>query len=141
MMQHFRRLPPLLRALWLLGLLFLLVSLGVEAWVVFREQGLSTARGQDLFLTFVLLSFACNWPVAVYNARFIRPGRALPWLDAWWGQLAAAVGFAVLPLGFVAAVLLIPPRSPLVVLQGLLFVLAALVWLATYAWATSPPVP
>ncbi len=30
-MQHARRLPPLLRALWLLGLLFPLASVGVAA--------------------------------------------------------------------------------------------------------------
>ncbi len=43
-MQHARRLPPLLRALFLLGLLFALASLAVATWTwaMYREhQGLA----------------------------------------------------------------------------------------------------
>ena len=134
-MQHARRLPPLLRALWLLGLALLVVQGGVIAWawtVLQDHEELVARRAQALAPAVFLVVLACNWPVAAYNARFQRPGRALPWLDTWRGQLAAASGLAALPLGSVAAVLFIPPRSPLVVLQGLLYVLAALVLVAAY---------
>ena len=132
MMRHFRRLPLRARALWLLALLFWLASLGVEAWAVFREhQGLSARQGRDLFPAFVLLSLACIFPGAAYNVRFRR---ALPWLYTWRGQLAVAVGLALLPLGFVAAVLLIPPNSPQYMVTFLLGLLAMLVMLAAYFW-------
>ena len=143
-MQHARRLPPLLRALWLLGLALLVVQGGVIAWawtVLQDHEELVARRAQALAPAFLLLAWACILPGAVYNARFQRPGRALPWLDTWRGQLAAALGLAVLALGGVAVVLFIPPRSPLSVLQVLLYVLAGLVWLAASAWALSPPSP
>ena len=125
MMRYFRRLPPLLRALWLLRLLFPLASLGLLAWtlVVFREQEISTARAEAVGLALVMLAVACNWLVATYDSR--------PWLSTWRGQLAAALGFTALPLGSVAVALLIPPNSPffgLTFLLGLLAVLAAYVW-------------
>ncbi|HEX9412999.1 MAG TPA: hypothetical protein VF916_05805 [Ktedonobacterales bacterium] len=44
------------------------------------------------------------------------------------------MGLAVLPLGFVAVALLIPPNSPLSVLTNLLGLLAMLVMLAAYGW-------
>ena len=83
-MQHARRLPPLLRALWLLGLALLVVQGGVIAWawtVLQDHEELVARRGQALAPTVFLLVLACNWPVAAYNTRFQRPGRALPWLD------------------------------------------------------------
>jgi hypothetical protein len=128
MMRDFRRLPPLLRALWLLGLLFLLAGVGTWVWgVLWDHQDLFARQGRDLAWAFLLLALACNWPGVAYNARFLRSGRALPWLDTWRGQLAAAVGVAVLPLGFVAVALLIPPNSPLSVLTFLLTVLVLVV--------------
>ena len=82
MRQRFRRLPPLLRALGLLALLFPLASLGVATWALLRDhQDLFARRAQALAPTFVLLSFACNWPVTAYNARFRHPARVIPWLD------------------------------------------------------------
>jgi hypothetical protein len=112
MMQHFRRLPPLLRALWLLGLLFLLASLGTAAWTwaMFREhQGLSATPWQIVGPAFLVLALACNWPSAAYGLRFRHAARALPWLDTWRGQLAATLGLAALPLVSVAVALVIPP--------------------------------
>ena len=144
MRQPSRRLPPLLRALSLLALLVLLAGCGVStwAWAVLRDhQDLVARRAQALAPAFLLLAWACIFPGAAYNARFQRPGRALPWLDTWRGQLAAALGLAVLPLGIVAVVLFIPPRSPLSVLYVLLIFLAGLVMLVALAWATSPPPP
>ena len=137
MMRYFRRLPPLLRALWLLRLLFPLASLGLLAWtlVVFREQEISTARAEAVGLALVMLAVACNWPVTVYSVRFERPARALPWLSTWRGQLAAALGLAALPLGVVAVVLFIPTNSPLYSVEYLLTMLALLVFLAAYVRA------
>lgn len=134
-MQHARRLPPLLRALFLLGLLFALASLGVETWAfgVLRDHWEpSAARGQALAGAFLLLALACNWPVAAYNARFLL---AQPWLSTWRGQLAAALGLAALPMGVVAVVLLLPVTRPLNSLQFLLDTLAGLVLGAASVWA------
>ncbi len=144
MMQRFRRLPPLLRALWLLALLFLLAQCGVATWawrVLQDHQELVARRAQDLAPAFLLLAWACIFPGAAYNARFQRPGRALPWLDTWRGQLAAALGLAALPLGSLAVGLFIPPTSPLYSLEYLLGMLAVLVVLAAFAWALLPLSP
>ena len=137
-MQQFRRLSPLLRALGLLGLVLLVASLGVSTWmlVLFREhQGLSATPWQIVGPAFLALALACNWPGVAYGFRFRLPARALPWLDTWRGQLAATVGLAVLPLGSVAAALLIPPDSLFFALAFLLDMLALLVLLAAYVWA------
>ena len=111
-MRYFRRLPPLLRVLLLVGLLAALVGLGMiisglllslpnvisDAQVLFgaapypspAEQQATQPLGPATFLMWSvavginlsLLSGACNWPVQTYAIRFRRSWYVTPWLVA-----------------------------------------------------------
>src|SRR5258708_21761517 len=100
MMHRFRRLPPLLRALWLLALLFLLAQCGVATWawrVLQDHQELVARRAQDLAPAFLLLALARIFPGAAYHARFQPAGRALPRLGTRPRALAPALALAPAP--------------------------------------------
>jgi hypothetical protein len=79
-MRSVRRLPPLLRALWVLGLLTSLAALGVLTWTNLAARGADQSgasrgwnRGMALFMALLLLSMAGSVTLAAYNRRFERP--------------------------------------------------------------------
>lgn len=127
-MRYFRRLPSLLRALLLVGLLAALVGLGViisglllwlpnvvsDTQVLFgfapypspAAQQATQPLGPATFLIWSvgvginlsLLSGACNWPVQTYAIRFRRSWYVKPWLIAQLEMWQAQL-LAMLALG------------------------------------------
>lgn len=156
-MRYFHRLPPLLRALNLLALLFALASLGVLIWTV----PLLIADGQVLFsgahalattdqilslnwrvavsLNLGMLGGACNMPAVISAVRLHRPDYSAPRLDAWQAQLKVALGLAALPLGSLAVLLLIKSTYLLFAVTSLLTVVSAVLLAIAYPGPRRPP--
>ncbi len=142
-MRSVRRLPPLLRALWLLDMLAILASLGVNTWAYLLGRENGEPRQQLYLAAWALLEFglACGWTVTTYNARLApvrRPRRAMPWLDAWRGQLMSAFVLSVLPIATMVAALLVSTTSPLFVLAYAGSALSVVVLFAAYALVLMP---
>jgi len=133
-------LPPLLRVVSIVGLLFLLaaIALMINSFVT----GLSSSphayrdasRVEAIALNLLWLSLACSFAVNSYSARFRRPdGGPFP-LDSWQSQVRAIVLLSALPLCGIALALVIPPTA---LAFGVVFpigMLAAVVSLG--AWIT-----
>lgn len=144
-MMALRRLPPLLRVLWVVWLLAFLASLGVTTWAFLlgREGAKSSSQLYVVAWALLELGLACNWPIGAYNntraTPFRRPRRSASWLDSrldsWRGQLAAAFVLAVLPIACIAVALSASPGSPLFTVALALMVLGMCVWLAATYWA------
>jgi len=135
-MTSFHRLPPFLRAVWVLGLLSLLAAAGVMVWTTLATRGADQAgasrgwnRGMALFMALFLLSMAGSVTLAAYNRRFERPPRRALWPDAWQTQLKVVLTLAALPLGMLVCALLIPSHSSLFQVVYTLGVLSLLVLL------------
>jgi cytochrome bd-type quinol oxidase subunit 2 len=135
-MRSVRRLPPVLRALWVLGLLTSLAALGVLTWTTLAARGADQSgasrgwnRGMALFMALFLLSMACSTTLAAYNRRFEHPPRRALWPDEWQTQLKVVLALAALPLGMLVFALLIPSRSSLFQVVYALGVLSPLVLL------------
>ena len=119
-MRFSRRLPPVLRALWVLWRLALLASLGVWVW------GSQAPRGADQFgasqgwdrasaisWSLLLLGMACNVMLIPYRRLFERPRRAEPRPTTWQAQLTTVLALAALSLWSLVFALLVPPRPSL----------------------------
>jgi hypothetical protein len=150
-MRSFRRLPPLLRVVSLLGLLFPLASLAllvpvlvtslrsfpqvlpeVDREVVSREVVIALILG--------LLGMTCTFAVNTYSTRFRRPDRGPLALGSWQSRVRAIV-LVVALLVFALALALVATLIPLP-LNFMLMLLAAAVVSALaaavllVAWAT-----
>ncbi|HEX9413030.1 MAG TPA: hypothetical protein VF916_05960 [Ktedonobacterales bacterium] len=136
-MQSFRRLPPFLRAVSVLGQLSLLAAVGVMTWthLATRGEDQSAARrewnqGTAIGWSLLVLGLACLPLLLAYNARFARrPTRRAPLTDAWQTQLKVALALAALPFCTLVGALLIPSRSSLFQVVYALGVLSLLVLL------------
>jgi hypothetical protein len=139
-MRSFRRLPPFLRAVSVLGQLSLLAAVGVMTWTILATRGedQSAARrewnqGTAIGWSLVVLGMACLPLLLAYNARFARrPTRRAPLTDAWQTQLKVALALAALPFCTLVCALLIPSTSSLFQVVYALGFLSLLILMA--AW-------
>lgn len=117
-MPYFRRLPPLLRVMSRLGLLFVLMA-GVAFLAglsiiqkSFPWLSLDAHRATGIELNLVALSLDCTFVVNVYTLRFRRAGKQSYPLATWPSQVRWWLLLATLPLGALAMTILLP-RTPL----------------------------
>ena len=136
-MRAIRRLPPLLRALWVLQLLTLLAGTGVLAWWFPNLHGDDPSLGSHVaafFLALLLLVLACTLMIAAYNMRFERPGRSAPWPDSWQVQLTVVLALATLPLCSLVFALLAPTSPSMYDMLFALQILSILVLVTAWIW-------
>lgn len=148
-MRSFRRLPPLLRVVSLLGVLAILVSLGISTWVWQLDQKNGKAPEHLQLVGWVILELGLvySWMVTAYNvrhpARFAptrRPARAAPWLDTWRGQLMSALVASAVPMATIIAALVVSSNTPLVSLAypvNMVFLVICFVWFVVFGCAMS----
>ncbi len=141
-MRYFRRLPPLLRVVSILNLLFLLASVvlflgsAIPVFPSFPRWPVDASRAVGIAWNLIMLSLACSFVVSNYSLRFFRPGRGAYPLDSWQSQVRWLLALAALPLGALALAVVLPqsPRLRLVVvwsnLLAILVVGAAVVYAA-----------
>jgi len=139
-MRYFPRLPPLLRVVSILSLLFVLASvvlfLGsvIPVFPSFPRWPVDASRARGIAWNLIMLSLACSFVVSNYSLRFFRPGRGSYPLDSWQSQVRWLLALAALPLGAIALAVFLPRTSLLnfvVVWSNLLAILvvgAALVY-------------
>lgn len=138
-MRYFRRLPPLLRVVSLLGLLIALASIAVliEALLMSLSSAPPhwSADGSRLLaigLNLGMLGGACSFAVNTYSLRFRRPDRGTFALESWQSQVRAITLLAALPLGALVMVLVVPLSFPTAFLPLGLTMLAAVVLLVAH---------
>ncbi len=102
MRDYFRRLPPFMRAVNVIGLLLLAASillnlLLISSWSLFHVPQANNGRSGVLALNLVMLGGSCVSVVGAFNERLRQPDRRwrIP-LDSWQSQ-AVAVAFAATP--------------------------------------------
>ncbi len=148
-MRYFRRLPPLLRVLTLVGLVAALAAMAMcisalllgfpivvsSAQAPFDGAPLPSPTAQQMAqvstsllwrvaigANLLPLSGACSWPVQVYVIRFRRPAYALPWLVSQLEMWPAQL-LAVLALGALPltalVIALLTPPNVVVVLLAM----------------------
>jgi hypothetical protein len=110
-MRYFRRLPPFMRVVSALGLLFpvaalLLLLLAKLYWSPFHAPSADfgrSVRSGVIALYLITLGVACSLVVAAYNTRVRQPGRRRRvQLDSWQSQTWALALAVVGPLcGFI----------------------------------------
>jgi len=116
-MRHVRRLPPLLRIVRIVGLLFIPtgIALGITSFVTNRWSAPhafgDSARVWVIAMDVLWLSMACNFICLAYVTRVGRPGLGPFPLDSWQSQVRAIVLLSALPLCGIALALVIPPTS------------------------------
>ena len=145
MLRYFHQLPPLLRVVSLLqvlcGLAGFVVLLAMLIPPVISNLSSAPPQSPNLRLLFVgvdlfFLSMACLSTVSPYTERFRWPdGVPFP-LDSWQSQVRALAVRAVLPLGALVLMLVVPPGAPIYFLASVLSVLAAIANVVALAWAT-----
>ncbi len=146
-MRSFRRLPPILRVVSLLGLLAILASFGVKtwAWWLGQESG-QWSQHLDLVgfgllqlgLTYFLMGIAYNPRHPARFAPVPRPARVARWLDTWRGQLISALVASTVPMATVIVTLAVSPDTPPVLLAypvKMVFLVAWFVWFTVWGWA------
>jgi hypothetical protein len=134
-MHYFRRLPPLLRTMSAVGILF-----GFVVFVAFiflsALQGLfalqlsweDVSRIQLVAIDCAVLAIDCAIVIYAYNTRFYRPDREPHPLGSWQRQARAWGSLAVLPLCNIVLALVL---SPDLKIYGFVFGLGILgVWIA-----------
>jgi hypothetical protein len=117
-LPYFPRLPPLLRVMSSLGLLFVLtagVVILAELPVIqasFPWLSLDAHRATVIGLNLIALSLDCTFVVNAYTLRFRRIGKQSYPLDTWPSQVRWWLLLATLPLcALMVAILL--PQTPL----------------------------
>jgi hypothetical protein len=140
-MRYARRLPPLLRVMNILGLLFILmavVALLAGAPIFhgsFQWSPMQAHRATGIVFTLLALSLACTFVVSNYTLRFRRAGRPSYPLDSWPSQVRWWLLLGTLPL-CVLALAVVLPRTPLFdFVLAVLTVLAMLLNLAAWVYA------
>lgn len=128
-MLNFRRLPPFLRIVNALGLLFVITALIMWA-ALFIANPLSSlleppndSRVIIISVNLVLLSAACSGVVNTYAKRVRQPDAEPFPLDSWQRQALAIALMGALPL---CAIILAALISPAGFLFGLVFALSVL---------------
>jgi hypothetical protein len=113
-MRYFRRLPPLLRVVSILGLLCALAASVAFAQLFVRIlYSLSTDSWRVLMIALNLgvLSGACSFAVRTSSARLRQPdGRPLP-ASSWQNPAWAIVLVTALPLCALVLAVFIPPTA------------------------------
>lgn len=104
MRDYFRRLPPFLRVVTAIGLLFLVASillnlLLLSSWSPFHVPQANFERTMAIVINLTLLGASCVSVVGAFNARLHQPGRRwrIP-LDSWQSQAMAVAFAATAPL-------------------------------------------
>lgn len=121
-MRYVRRLPPVLLVLQFLALLATLIAIGGFGWVVVMEhRGAVVAPNVSAMAWAILeLGLIYNWLVTTHLLRHPVPtpfaaarhlAHPLPWLDAWHGQLIAALVGTTVPLATLIALVALPPTG------------------------------
>ncbi len=116
-MRFFRGLPPFLRVVWVVGLLFpvasflLLILLNLY-WSPFHVSQANFGHTVGIVLNLAMLGWACSVVAGAYNARLRQPGRRrqIP-LDSWQRQALAIALLAALPLCAIILAAVIPPNQ------------------------------
>ena len=142
-MRHFRRLPPFLRAVSILGLLLPIAALAlwIPAMITkIPSMALSVPLalwGSDRILGVVLnlitLSGACTFVISTYSARFRQPDRTPVLLNSWQSQARTLALLAALPLCALVLILVIPTDSLAFLLALALSTLAVFMPLVAFA--------
>ena len=117
-MRYFRRLPPLLCVVSLLGLLFLLAAfaLGVFGLVTNHLSSSpsfpqSSIRVQDIAGNLGLLGLACTFAVQTYSTRFRLPDRGAFPLSSWQSRTRVIAVVAALSICSLVLAVVIPPTA------------------------------
>jgi hypothetical protein len=128
-MRYFRRLPPLLRAASIVGLLFVLAAIALLLTYLaigpyaHRESSKITLIAVNL----TLLGQACSTAVNCYSTRFRWPDRRQLPLDSWQSQVRVIALLSVLPLCAIALALVVPSTSFALVVVFLISLAAGIV--------------
>jgi hypothetical protein len=134
-MRYHRRLPPLLWALWPVGILVLLASLAVGTRAhrpPTGSQGFIARRGQALVSPLGMLSLALTFPSLFYRMRQGAQTSCPPhWPDRWPTQILVVVAAALPAVSLVIALLALLSSS-LFTAVLLLNVISAWVLFVTY---------
>lgn len=116
-MRSFRRLPPLLRVVSILGLVLPLASLALLSQTLSAMLSTSawpadSPRVFAIASSLTLLGLSCGLVVGMYSTRFLHPDQGPFPLDSWQSQVRALVLATVLPLGALAWAVFIPLTQP-----------------------------
>ncbi len=140
-MRYFHRLPPLLRVVSILGLLFpvttivLLGSLLVARLLYFPQAPVDVNRVLGIVLNLNTLGGTCSLVVHIYSMRFRHPDSGSFPLSTWQSQAQTLALLASLPLCALVLTLVIPSDLPAYFLViALTTLLAAIVVLVAYLW-------
>lgn len=113
-MRYFCRLPPLLRVVSILSLLFVLASvvlfLGsvIPVFPSFPRWPVDASRAVGIAWNLIMLSLACSFVVSNYSLRFFRPGRGSYPLESWQSQVRWLLALAAPPLVALALAVVLP---------------------------------
>lgn len=118
-MRFFRGLPPFLRVVWVLGLLFPLTALAVLVvgfityWssIPLLTLTMNDSRVTPIGLNLTMLGLACSAVINTYIKRSRQPDREAFPLDSWQRQARAIALLAALPLCGLTLAAVIPPNQ------------------------------
>ncbi len=143
--RHFRRLPPFLQVVSILGPLLPTASLAVLIpTITARILSLPLSAPLALWdsvhtvwiaLNLTLLGGACTIVVNTYRARFRHPDRGPFPLSSWQSQARTLALLAALPLCALALTIASPPDSLTSFFAGIFSVFGALIMLMASIWA------
>ena len=131
-MYDAHRLPPLLRVVRILGLLFPLAGLALAGFAVVVRFSSGqwpldySNRGPLILANLTILGVACLSAVANYRTRFRPPDRGPFRLRSWQSRMRVIAVIAALPICSLVLAVVIPPTAlafvivfPIGVLGGL----------------------
>lgn len=113
--RNFRRLPPLLRVVSIVGVVFILGSLALSTVLVLHVQpffplsAVDTSRIQLVSINLGMLGVIGAMVITNYTMRFRQMGGTQFPLDTWKSQSIAILVMAALPLCGLVLALVIPP--------------------------------
>lgn len=143
LLRDFRRLPPLLRVVSIVALLFwlaafgLLVSLLIVSSPPFSRWPAETPRLLAVALNLLALSWACSCVVAIYRLRFRLPGNEPFPLSSWQRQLWVLALLAALPLCGTVLALVVPLTASAFFLPLGITIFAMFGTLRAYPWTVN----
>ncbi len=116
-MQESRDLPPPLRVVGILGLLFPLAGLAVwgfafvARWFSFPRSSLDSMRVDVIVVNLTALGLACVSAVGTYHARFRQSRRGPFPLNSWQRRLRVIALVAVLSTCTLVLAVVLPPTA------------------------------
>jgi hypothetical protein len=115
-MYEAHRLPPLLRVVLILGLLFPLAGLALAGFAVVvrfssHQWPLDSNRVQLIMVNLIILGLACVSAVANYRTRFRPPDRGPFPLHSWQSRMRFIAVVAALPICSLVLAVVIPPTA------------------------------